>query len=388
MADIIVVGGGPAGSLSASMLAADGRDVVMLEEHDKVGLPVHCAGVVSDSFLRSIPVSPEIVSCIRHARVVFPGGRTFDLERSSPFGYMIDRTDLDQKLADYAVKNGVDLRLGTCYNTVIRNPNSVTVVTNKGEIDGDLLVGADGENSAVAASIGAGYSKEYLIGYQVDVKCRSDEPDTMVLKMGNKVAPGLFAWKIPKDDDTIRYGLCVSPGVGSPVTYIRSLLKADGFDFETDVVVKYGGRIPLGYRSTTVGERTLLIGDAASHVKPVSAGGLVPIATIAPILRDTIHEAYENNLFTKAVLGQYEVEWKRAMGHVFDRGMQMRKLYCGLSDRMMDEVGGIFDTPEIREYLAGIDIDDPAGLVRPILQIKGVKRKLATTFLKAKICRK
>ena len=371
------------------MLAADGRDVVMLEEHDKIGVPVQCAGVVSDSFLRSIPVSPEIVSCIRHARVVFPGGRTLELERSSPFGYMIDRTDLDVKLADYAVKNGVDLRMGTCFNTVVHNPNSVTVVTNKGEIEGDILVGADGHDSPVAATIGAGYSKEYLIGYQVDVPAREDtEQGTMVLKMGNKVAPGLFAWTIPRDDDTVRYGLCVSPGAGSPTAYIKSLLKADGYDFETDVTEKYGGKIPLGYRSTTVGERTLLIGDAASHVKPVSAGGLVPIATIAPILRDTIHEAYENNLFTNAVLGQYEIEWKRTMGHVFDRGMQMRKIYCGLSDRFMDDVGEIFDTPEIREMLAGIDIDDPAGIVGPILGVKGVKSKLAKTFLKAKLCRK
>ena len=142
------------------------------------------------------------------------------------------------------------------------------------------------------------------------------------------------------------------------------------------------------FHKTTVGNRTLLIGDAASQVKPVSGGGLAPISYVAPILCDTIHEAYETNLFTSAVLGQYEINWKRTLGTTIDNGMKMRKLFCGLSDARMDEVGEIFDTPEILEQLTSIDIDDPSGIVKPIMSQKGVKSKLLKTFLKAKLCRK
>ena len=51
MRDVAVVGAGPAGLLSARILASLGHDVVVLEEHDTVGVPVHCTGLLGlDAF--------------------------------------------------------------------------------------------------------------------------------------------------------------------------------------------------------------------------------------------------------------------------------------------------------------------------------------------------
>ncbi len=220
MPDILVVGGGPAGSLTASMLAADGREVTLIEEHDTIGTPVHCAGIVSDSLLRSIPVSPEILSVLRRARVIFPDGRTFELERSSPFGYIIDRPDLDRKLCSHAEKNGVEIQMGTCFNSLSYDTNKVVSDTNKGEIRSDLIIGADGQASDVAAAVDAGYSKEYLLGAQADVPCEDFDNDLMELRIGNKVAPGFFSWKVPAGENTVRYGLCVVPSAGNVTSYL------------------------------------------------------------------------------------------------------------------------------------------------------------------------
>lgn len=386
MTDIVVVGGGPAGSLTSSALAAAGRDVVMLEEHEAVGLPAHCTGVVSDAFMRSIPVSPEVLSTIRGARVVFPGGRTLELERGNPFGYMIDRRDLDGKLCDRARGFGVDVRLGTSFSGARFESSRVTALTNRGEIRADVLVGADGQGSAVAAAIGSGISKEYVIGAQADVPCRADDPGTMTLWLGNNVAPGFFAWKIPREDGFVRYGLCVSPGGSPPSVYLNSLMTSDGVDVGAPGIERFGGKIPLGSRSTIYGDRTLLIGDAASQVKPVSGGGLMPILEAVPLLADAVHEAYDMNLFTSAVFGQYEVEWKRKFGSVRSRGMKMRHLYCSLNDSDRDRVGEAFDDPEVIRILSEIDIDDPSQVIRPILGVPGVKSKLLFLLRAALSC--
>ena len=49
--DALIVGGGPAGLFAARELARRGFSVVLFEEHERVGDPVHCTGVLgTESF--------------------------------------------------------------------------------------------------------------------------------------------------------------------------------------------------------------------------------------------------------------------------------------------------------------------------------------------------
>ena len=73
MRDVIIVGGGPAGSKTAAMLAKD-RDVLVIEEHPKVGEPVQCAGLVTERSIELSGVRPDIINRFRGANVIFPDG--------------------------------------------------------------------------------------------------------------------------------------------------------------------------------------------------------------------------------------------------------------------------------------------------------------------------
>jgi flavin-dependent dehydrogenase len=75
MPDLAIVGGGPAGLLTARRCAEAGLEVVVLEEHAEIGAPTHCTGIVSlaTAALAKIP-DDIILGRLQLARLVSPGG--------------------------------------------------------------------------------------------------------------------------------------------------------------------------------------------------------------------------------------------------------------------------------------------------------------------------
>ena len=70
--DIIVVGAGPAGSMTARTAAEHGAKVLILEEHEKAGTPVYCAeGLSHKGFIESglEPVEPLIAQKVYKMKI-------------------------------------------------------------------------------------------------------------------------------------------------------------------------------------------------------------------------------------------------------------------------------------------------------------------------------
>ena len=61
MYDVIVVGGGPVGSYVAYKLAGMGHDVVVLEQKEKLGGRVCCAGIISQECVNSFDIDDSVV---------------------------------------------------------------------------------------------------------------------------------------------------------------------------------------------------------------------------------------------------------------------------------------------------------------------------------------
>ena len=366
MRDAAVVGGGPAGTIAARLLAK-GHDVVVLEEHPSSGVPLQCAGLVTQKAVDLCGVSPDVLSRIRGTDVIFPGGGKVEVRAKGVMALLIDRPDLDRKLAEKAADCGAEIRYGTKYLGHRISASGAVLATNDAEIEAKMIIGADGYSSAVAMSLGNNLPKEYVLGIQADAAHRPEHDDIMVLRLGSEIAPGFFSWEIPFGDMT-RIGLCMSGGsAGTPNDHLKKLLKESGID-GGEVVSRYSGKIPLGGRPRSYGDRVLLIGDAAGQVKPVSGGGLYPICKAAPILGRTAEESLRANDTSMKFLSIYEKRWKKELGKELSRGYRIRKAFTGMSDGDLEKIYGVIDRDNMRQILNNIDLDNPSGIAFPMMR--------------------
>ena len=362
MRDVVVVGGGPAGSRSAALLARD-ADVVVLEEHPRSGVPMQCAGLITDDVIELSGVRPDILSTLFGAEVVFPDGTALTVRSDNPKARAVDRADLDSKMADAAMAAGAEYMFSTRFLSS-RVSDRVSVDTTAGEIEAALVVGADGHTSSVSAGIPGSGPREYLRGIQADVAWRPDHDDLFRIHLGSRYAPGFFTWEIPCGDFT-RVGLCTSWEAGPPMQYLRRLLEDLGA--EDRVVGMHSGKIPLYGRGRIVGDRTMLVGDAASQVKPVSGGGLYPGLTAAGVLADVAGRALSDGDLSAGRLSEYERRCDRDFGSELRRGYTLRRMFVRMSDEDLTAAGRFASRDDVRSVLDDIDIDHPSAVVRGLL---------------------
>src|SRR5438552_11034308 len=144
MNDAIVVGAGPAGLYTALRAAEGGLSVVVLEEHEELGVPTHCSGIVSGETNRLYKVPDDVVlsrpsACL----VISPGGRVAELEDPGEEIAVLDRAGVDRALAASVVEAGGAIRTGCRVDHVSNGERSVEVETNHGERSEERRVGKE-----------------------------------------------------------------------------------------------------------------------------------------------------------------------------------------------------------------------------------------------------
>jgi len=165
--DVIVVGGGPAGSAAAAMLKQRGHDVLLFDEarfpRDKIcGESVSpeawrlLAELGADGAVRALSPHP-----LRGMAVTAPDGTCFrgDYRGASCPGFAVRREQLDRILLDRAREAGVEVREGLRATGLLQRAGvveGVTTVNGSGPeaTRARLVIGADGRRSVVARRLG------------------------------------------------------------------------------------------------------------------------------------------------------------------------------------------------------------------------------------------
>jgi geranylgeranyl reductase family protein len=277
MYDIIVAGGGPAGSTAAREAAAAGARVLLL---DRAAFPRDkpCGGGVNVRAAALLPfgLTPVIERTVTGVRFSLRTHGDFTRRYDRPLTFMTQRSRLDAFLVEQAIRAGVEVHERDALRTATMDQDGVTVRSAKGVYRTRVLIGADGANGVVARSVGLDGGRDLAVAYEGNVRFPGGLPaewrETAALDLG--LIPGGYGWLFPKSDH-------VNVGVGG-WKYLAPSFR----DRLTQVVRHYGlapeqlgglrgHHLPVRRRGARIVHgRVVLAGDAAGLVDPLSGEGI------------------------------------------------------------------------------------------------------------------
>ena len=346
-ADVVVVGGGPAGLIAAREAASAGLDVVLVERDRAIGAPVRCGEGVGSRGLSEF-ISPEGASWVarRITRVIFwaPDGTEVRVAEGD-VGYILDRSRFEPALAAEAGRAGAEIRVGTEATALERRGDRWRVVLGgpRGDafVDARIVIAADGVEALVARWAGLDTrvpARDMESCAQYVVSNIAFDPDAIYLHFGHRVAPGGYAWIFPKDVGVANVGLGIVA------------LRADGRPARAwldDYVGRYfphgittgytvGGVIVHPTIKRTVTDGLLVCGDAAHMVNPLSGGGIVNAMKAGRIAARTAVQAIADGDTSAARLQPYHDEWMRMLGDDHLRYYRLKEAISKFDDAFFD----------------------------------------------------
>ncbi|MBC7114411.1 MAG: hypothetical protein PWR13_640 [Archaeoglobi archaeon] len=346
--DVLIVGAGPAGCFLGKLLAERGFSVIILEEHERIGEPVECAGLFSTKVFEVAGISPEKVrgNPIKGARVISKGS-SFEFRANEIKAYSVDRALFDRNLAERAERAGAEIFLGWKF----RGMRDGRALTDHEEFEAEVYVGADGVRSRMRREIGERVGE--IIGASQLETGREIEDD--IVEVYPCFSGSYFSWKIPFHE-RMRVG---SAG-RNHADAVRKL--SGGGEIKR-------GAIPVGTVRRSVKGNIILLGDSAGQVKPSSFGGVYPSLRCAEIAADAI----EKTLTQGGSLMEYERRWRREIGGELSKGMWIHRIFHNLGEERWRRLIESMDE-KMREMIVEYgDIEEPSRLAGELIRKRPLK---------------
>ena len=375
MYDVAVAGIGVAGAFTLRALSKKLK-VVGIDKRDRLGYPVECGELVptkeemrsllpnlGDYSLFEIP-EKYVSNRTKHFEFVIPNGKSVEIDFEM---LVINR---DEFIAKTAEKSGHEIRKRTKITGYessseggelrLRDLSSMEDYT----LETKVVVASDGANSRIAKSLGVwkyeiAAAKQYVMrGVECDEK-------TVYMFVGSEIAPGGYAWIIPKGDGIANVGVGIRQSFlrkGDSIhkvldRFVKEYPYSSKYLKRAEVVSKIGAVAPVDKPlDKTVYDRTLLVGDSASMILSHVAAG-IPISMIAgDIAGKVINDWFEG----KAKLSDYDRLWREKMFDAIMRSYRIKQLW----DK-------IFGTDErLCKYFRFISRGDMAAILRSRIPLK------------------
>lgn len=282
--DVLIVGGGPAGSACAATLARAGLDAVVLDRalfpRDKP-----CAGWITPEVVARLGL--DVAEYARHGliepldgfRVSRLGGRPVEIAFDAPVSYAIRRCEFDTFLLG---RSGARVRSGTGVESIERR-NGRWIVN--GEWEAPVLIGAGGHFCPVARHLGAAPSQEMaVVAQETEFEMSEAEAARCPLAPGwvdLAFAPDLagYGWCVRKDRWlNIGFGTLRPERLKPQLERYLAGLRQAGILPGGEAPRMHGHAYLLrsAARRPLYGDGVLLAGDAAGLAFDSSGEGILP----------------------------------------------------------------------------------------------------------------
>ncbi len=347
--EVAVIGGGPGGSTAATMLAKQGREVLLLERErfprDHVG----------ESLLpASMPILEElgVAEAVANAGFLKKWGASMvwgvddtrwhwrfeEASRQYPHSYQVVRSEFDRILLDHAAASRVGVRQGARVIEVETSDDATStlrVATDDGEatLEARFVVDASGQNGLIARSRGLRQWDEYfqnlaVYAYFADVARLDDPEETNILVEATEAG---WVWVIPLDRPP--HANVASVGVvldarraaeaiegGATETFLREqlALTSETVQLLAGATLIEGPQVERDWSYSAerfAGEGWVLVGDAACFVDPLFSSGVHLAMSSAVLAAAYVHTALEDAELGRASAPVYEELYRTQYGH-------------------------------------------------------------------------
>ncbi|AEA47149.1 geranylgeranyl reductase family protein [Archaeoglobus veneficus] len=372
--DVAVAGVGVAGAFALRSLSKKLR-VVGIDKRQKLGYPVECGEIIptkkemkellpdlDDYSLFDIPKRFES-NRTNAFNFVIPNGKTYTIDFEM---HVLRRDEFIQTIA---AESGHELLLG---KRVSDFRNGELQLSSGEVVRHRVLIASDGANSKIAKKLNVwkyelASAKQYVMS---GVEC---DEDVVYMYVGNKIAPGGYAWIIPKGDGIANVGVGIRQsflGKGDSIhrvldRFVKEYPYSSCYLKKAEIVGKIGAVAPVDRPlDKTVYGNVLLAGDSASMILSHVAAGIPTSMIAGDIAGRVINEYFEGGM----ELEEYDRLWRKAMIGAMERSYFIKSLWDRISE----------NDRRLSRYFALINNRDMGLILRSRVPLK---LKVATPFI-------
>lgn len=365
--DVVIVGAGPGGSITARDCAKAGLKVLLLEKRPEIGAPKRCGeGIGLDAIKRIGYTGNErfVTQRIKGGALYAPNGKCIEIPGGDG-GYILERKVFDKFLAYDAAKSGAKIISNAEVTDLVKNNGRVSgvIVRYNNEtlnINAKMVVAADGIESKIAKAVGLNTLSTPLnmaSGYQYEMAgIEIEEPTKLYFYIGTSVAPGGYVWIFPKGKDiaNVGIGIIVQNDEKTAKYYLDKWIDSMPSLKKGSIIEENAGGIPLGnFLKKMTADNFMVVGDAAHQVNPIHGGGLAEATFAGQLAAKMIVRAIKEKDTSDNNLNEYNTIWWNERGKHLIKLEKLMNAFSKLSDEDVNKITNSIDSNGISKIING-----------------------------------